>query len=97
MISQFYKAVLFFVCIIIWLNMYWARQAEYDQNYGYFIYSMLLSIGLCITITVFWIRKRSVLKQNMMITLASLIIASPVSILVFIYIYQALFGLYFKL
>lgn len=97
MTGQFYKAILFLVCIIIWLNIYWAREAEYDQNYGYFIYSMLLSIGLCIIIGVFWIRKRSILKQNIIITLASLIIASPVSILLFIYVYQALFGLYFKL
>jgi hypothetical protein len=77
--------------------MYWAKLAEYDSNYGYFIYSMLISIGVSIAIIVLWFVKRSFIKRVKTASILFLLLGSPISIMIFIYIYQAFFGLYFKL
>ena len=83
--------------VLIWLNMYWAKGAEYDMNYGYFINSMLLSIATCILIIVIWFVRRKYIKEVKIDVILFLITGSPISIMIFIYVYQAFNGLYFKM
>lgn len=91
-----YRLILFFLTVYIWVLMHSAHKSGYDENYGYFINAMLISIGLTIIIVVGWILKRKLVIQNKLYGIVFLIIASPVSILFFIYLYQLFIGQYFK-
>lgn len=95
--NRFFNISLLVIFCVVWLNMYWANLAEYDQNYGYFIWSMILSFLTCLTIIILFFVRREFIKKSKMPCILFLLLGSPISIIAFIYSYQAFFGLYFKL
>jgi len=91
-----YRLILVFLAVFIWFLMCWAHRGDYDENYGYFINAMLMSIASSLIIIVGWIWKRKLVIKNKIFGIIFLIIASPLSILLFIYLYQFFIGQYFK-
>ena len=97
LVKNVYKVSIVMIILITWLLMYTAHISEYDVNYGYFIYSMLISTLTIMGIVVLWFKRRIIIKENSLVTICFLTTASPVSILIFIELYQTLIGRYFKL
>jgi hypothetical protein len=98
MIAKYlYKSILLIGAGLMWFLMFLASKSEYDENYGYFIYSMLISIILTLVIVIGWLWKRKVVRENKVLNIAFLLLASPASLLLFIEIYQRFWGQYFKL
>ncbi len=85
------------MAIWVWVMMYYVGKAQYDENYGYFIYTILNSTAITLLIIIGWIKKRRVVIKNKFIGIGFLVVASPITILLFIYLYQFFVGSYFQL
>jgi uncharacterized membrane protein (Fun14 family) len=96
MLKNIYKIGVVFLFTATWALMIVAKKAEYDVNYVLAIYAFLLSLLGVIIIGVGWFKKRGVVKINKILTVAFLISSSPISIILFVYLYGQLIGQYFK-
>jgi len=95
--NKLYVFSLVLAFITIWILMVKAKYAEYDSNYGYAIYALLVSFGLTFFLLILWFNMRQLIKNNSMITIFFLLTSSPLSIYFCIYLYGIFVGQYFKL
>jgi len=95
--NKLYVFSLVFAFITIWILMVKAKYAEYDSNYGYAIYALLVSLGITFGILVLWFKIRQLLENNSAVTIFFLLTSSPLSIYFFIYLYGGVVGQYFRL
>lgn len=77
--------------------MYQAKASDYDDNFGYFIQAMLLSAGACVALIVLYVVKRNLTCGQRAWVMFFLVFTSPVTLILFVYVYQFFFGAYFKL
>ena len=88
----------FFLSVCVWYLTYLAKGAEYDRNYALIIDSLLLSsISSVISLIAL---KKNFNKSNKKLVVSCiifLVIASPISIIVFIKMYAFITGGFFKL
>ena len=91
-----FKITLVLAILYIWLLMYWAHISPYDENYGYAINAMLISLVLTIIITIGLIRKKKFFIHNKLFNVGFLIIGSPLTIFIFVNVFEYFFGQYFK-
>ena len=95
--NKIYRTTLIIVILLIWGFMVKSKFAEYDENYGYAIYAFLLSILLTIIIFFLWLRFRALIKANSFATKLFLITSSPLTLFLFIELYERIIGQFFKL
>ncbi len=93
-----YRTTIILLIAIIWLHTYWAHQDEYDENYGDFIYGLLISTIASIVIAILWLKRKDFVRESKGITLLFYLTSSPLSIVLFINTFVEITGqLYFKL
>ncbi|WP_448702723.1 hypothetical protein ACFGVR_10255 [Mucilaginibacter sp. AW1-3] len=95
--NTIYRIALLAGALAIWYYVWLAHQLDYDENFGAIIFAIILSMVLTLSITVMWFLTRALILQNKLISLSFLIIASPITILLFIYVYQAIAGRFFSI
>jgi hypothetical protein len=95
--NYIYRIILFIALIVIWLDLYYAHISEYDENYGYFINAVLTSSVLTIAMIIAYFVKVKITKIDIIYSIIFLVLASPVTIMAFIWLYQCIAGQYFKL
>lgn len=74
-----------------------AKFAEYDLNYSFAFYALLISLAAALFIVWTWFIKELVIKPSLFLTILFLIISSPISIFLFVYFYEEYSGRFFKL
>jgi hypothetical protein len=97
MVNYIYRIVLLIALIVIWSDLYYAHISGYDENYGYFINAILISSVLTIAMIITYIVKVKMTKIDVIYSIIFLVLASPVTIMAFIWLYQCIAGQYFKL
>lgn len=97
LVNYIYRAVLFIALIVVWVDMYQAHTIAYDENYGHFINAILISSVLTIAMVIAYFVKFKTTRIDIVYSVIFLVLASPVTILAFIWIYQCIAGQYFKL
>ncbi|MDQ0636543.1 hypothetical protein QF042_000108 [Pedobacter sp. W3I1] len=96
-VNYIYRIVLLIALIVIWSDLYYAHISGYDENYGYFINAILISSVLTITMIIAYFVKIKKEKIDIISSIIFLVLASPVTIIAFIWLYQSVVGQYFKL
>lgn len=92
-----YKGLLIIAAIVIWSLLIMAKLAEYDMNYGFFIFALIASIIMSIFIIGVGFARKQIIKSSMYSTILFLITSSPISLFVFVWLYQDYIGQYMKL
>ena len=95
--KYWYSVILLLSITFIWYLMFLAKYEEYDTNYGLAIDAFVMSFVLLLLIVILWFTKRETIKSNKIITILTFITSSPISIILFIIIYNTFIGRYFKL
>ncbi len=93
--NAIYRAVLLIGVIVIWYNVWLAHQLSYDENFGAIIFAMIFSMTLTLSVTAMWFLTRALMQQNKFVSVAFLVLASPITILLFIYLYPKTGSLFF--
>ena len=86
------------MCLTIeWLLIVIARYEVYDVNYGLAIQAFILSIITSFLIFILFCFKRSrlIIKNNLVVTFIYLITASPISLILFFFLFEKIFCRYF--
>lgn len=91
-----YKFILGIAFYLIWLSLLAARYAQYDENYLLAGFAFFLSIAATITIAVYVYFKKEIVKSTMNLTISFLSTSSPVSLFLFIYSFEDVFGHFFN-
>jgi len=94
--NTIYRTALLLGALAIWYYVWLAHQLDYDENFGAIIFAMIFSMVLTLSVTIMWFLTRALVLQSKFISLSFLILASPVTILIFIYVYQAMAGRFFS-
>jgi|SRR5471030_924430 hypothetical protein len=94
--NTIYRAALLVGALVIWYYVWLAHQLDYDENFGAIIFAMIFSMVLTLSVSIMWFLTRTLVLQSKFISLCFLILASPVTILLFIYAYQAMAGRFFS-
>lgn len=87
-----YMVMLFLATTFIWWQIYTVQFLPYDENYGAMIAAVIVSVGSTIIIQILWMKFRSFIKRNALITIVFLVINSPVTIVPVLLNYKTLFG-----
>lgn len=77
--------------IYIWRGLYNAQRFEYDDNFGIIIHCFLISLLTLIGLIIIWFVKRQWIKENILITVAWFLTASPITIFMVVTNYEAVF------
>lgn len=93
---QVYKIILGITFYLIWLSLFAARFAQYDDNYFLTGFAFLISIAATVTIAVYGYFKKEIVKSTMNLTISFLATSSPVSLYLFIYSFEDVFGQFFN-
>jgi len=91
-----YPAALLLSAVLIWYNVALAHQLPYDDNFGAIVFAMIFSMVITLSVALMWFLKKVLILQNKFMSLAFLILASPVTILIFIFVCEKMTGSYFK-
>jgi hypothetical protein len=92
-----YRIVLIAVGLMIWGTMIMARNAPYDDNFGYAINAFLFSCSAVVFIGMVWIKRRALIKTHGIETAVFLLTSSPLSLYLFVELYSRLAGRFFEL
>jgi hypothetical protein len=98
---MFLKKSVNVVCIVgiilTWTLIGLAKIARYDANYGFAIWALVISLLITLFLfTIFILGREMPITTRCLVTLY-LIISSPYSIIVFIYLYGEIVGNYFSI
>lgn len=92
-----YKNLLLAATIIIWSLMTAAKFAEYDTNYAYAIFALIVSLLTVFLIIISWFVSKSSVKSSSALTVLFLFTSSLVSLFLFVSFYEDYVGRYFRL
>ncbi|MCU1289549.1 MAG: hypothetical protein JWN60_1778 [Acidobacteria bacterium] len=92
-----YKGLLIIGAVIIWSMMLMAKLAEYDVNYFFFGCASLASISTIFFIIAIGFTKNLIIKSSLYSTILFLITSSPVSLILFVWLYEDFIGRFMKL
>ena len=91
-----YKFILGLTFYLIWLSLFAASFAQYDENYFLAGFAFFLSTASTITIGVYVYFKKEIVKSTKNLTISFLSTSSPVSLILFIYSFEDVFGHFFN-
>jgi len=94
--KSFNISIIIGICAI-WLLMIGAKRAEYDFNYGFFIWAFVISSLVVISIAVLCISRKAVARHSALVFIFFFLTSSPASLLSFLWLYEDIIGQYFKL
>jgi hypothetical protein len=89
--------MMFILSAFIWYNVYMAKISEYDENYGYIIWALVMSTLATISFAIFSFKRRTFFLNHKVLSILFFVLNSPITIFVVVYIYSILFGQFFKL
>jgi hypothetical protein len=90
--------ILVSIAFVCWYLLYKAKVSEYDLDFALALLSMLLStVGTIISIILLRQEKYRLNKNVLVVSVGFLILSSPVTLFLFIKIFTALNGGFFKL
>jgi len=87
-----FSLLLTILLFFIWLFLYQARDLPYDENYGSILVSFLISLMTTLTIIWLFIKKRIIIKTNIILVIVFLLTSSPVNIYYVALNYEYIFG-----
>ena len=91
-----YKIILGITFYLIWLSLFAARYAQYDDNYFLAGFAFFLSTAATITIGFYVYFKKEIVKSTMNLTISFISTSSPLSLILFIYSFEDLIGRFFN-
>lgn len=74
-----------------------AKFSEYDTNYAYAIFALIVSLLTTFLIILSWFVTKSSVESSSALTVLFLFTSSPVSIFLFVSFYEDFVGSYFRL
>lgn len=91
-IKILYSILLFFITLIIWVEIYQAQFLNYDENWGNLITAFLISIGTFFGLIFMWLNWRKIILACKWQTLLFLLLSSPITIVIIVFNYKKFFG-----
>jgi hypothetical protein len=91
-----YKIILAVSMFLIWLSMLASRFAKYDENYALMFFAVVISIFACISMAFYSYFRWEIVKSLKILTISFIASSSPISLYLFIYSFEDVFGGFFN-
>jgi hypothetical protein len=91
-----YRIILFVSIFIVWLSTVMSKFAKYDENYALLGFAVLISIITTALIFGFYYFKKEIVKSSFNLTVSFVSTSSPISLFLFFYSYEDIFGGFFN-
>jgi ABC-type spermidine/putrescine transport system permease subunit II len=91
-----YITILSLLTIFIWAQLYRAQFLVYDENFGLLILIFILSAILFVAGIILLFRKAKIVRDNLLLTIAFLLLNSPFVVVIVVLNYRQIFGVALK-
>lgn len=90
-----YKSILLIAIFLIWFFMSLSRFAKYDDNYALGLLALLISLAASAAIALFGLLNWKIVKSNANLTIFFISTSSPLSLFLFLYSFEEVFGRFY--
>lgn len=92
---QIYKSILLIAIFLIWFFMALSRYEKYDTNYALALLALLISFAVSFGIAFCGYFNWKIVKSNANLTIFFFATSSPISLYMFVYSFEEVFGQFF--